>query len=402
MTFGNPFQCAPQRGCGGAVGEMLYLFNLPPPLSSREMPQGPSNGRRTLRGSSAMMMVAALGVLFFPPSAAGSEAWDEAVVRFQQVQDDSNHSLTFRDVIPNTTGWLNLLSERLLQVTAMDHPEDRYEGYYQTMMAAIVVPNFTEYGLGLAKCPDSTLLMDLQQAISDGMETAEYEEGEEDVVNGPEQPWFIHQPELLDRVLYEMRPFVEAWAGIPLVPHQAYGFRVYRNDSQLYMHLDRLETHVISFILHIDSSPDAEPWPLFIEDFHGRTHEVVLTRGDMLFYESSKCFHGRPRPFRGTWYTSVFVHYHPTAPWLSDRLDWEAHTRPRGDYAAAQASRLEMVDTALREPDCPVAWCRSQEDTVRWGGPALEGLLTNADGTQRPFFSPPEPLVVHAGAVEEL
>jgi len=59
--------------------------------------------------------------------------------------------------------------------------------------------------------------------------------------------------------------------------------------------------HIISFILHIDSSEDAEPWPIFIEDFQGRTHEVILTPGDILFYESSKCFHGRPRPLSGSW-----------------------------------------------------------------------------------------------------
>jgi hypothetical protein len=311
------------------------------------------------------------------------DIFDKAVLRFQQIQDH-NQSLTFRDALPNTTGWLELMSQRLRQVTAIENSEDRYEGYYQTILSAVVTPNFTEYGFGLAKCTDA-LLMDLQEAIQDGMESADYEEGE-DVVNGPEQPWFIQRPELLDRVLYEMLPYVEEWVGIPLVPHQAYGFRVYRNDSQLYMHLDRLETHVISFILHIDSSDDAQPWPLFIEDFHGRTHEVILTPGDMLFYESSKCFHGRPRPFNGTWYTSVFVHYHPTETWLPSQLDWEAHTRSRGpkDVSTPLPPRLEMVDTAIREPDCPVAWCRSK-GTIQWGGPAPEGLLIVPDGSQRPF-----------------
>ena len=51
--------------------------------------------------------------------------------------------------------------------------------------------------------------------------------------------------------------------------HQAYGFRLYGNNSQLHMHTDRPQTHVVSFILHIDSSDDAEPWPILIEDFHG-------------------------------------------------------------------------------------------------------------------------------------
>lgn len=48
------------------------------------------------------------------------------------------------------------------------------------------------------------------------------------------------------------------------------------------MHVDKMQTHVVSFILHIDSSEDAEPWPIFIEDLHGRTHEVTLTPGDMV------------------------------------------------------------------------------------------------------------------------
>jgi len=29
--------------------------------------------------------------------------------------------------------------------------------------------------------------------------------------------------------------------------------------------------------------------------------QVPLEEGEMLFYESAKCLHGRPRPFRGQW-----------------------------------------------------------------------------------------------------
>lgn len=54
-----------------------------------------------------------------------------------------------------------------------------------------------------------------------------------------------------------------------LTPYRAYGFRLYRNESELYMHVDKSQTHVVSFILHIDSSEDAEPWPILIEDFDG-------------------------------------------------------------------------------------------------------------------------------------
>ena len=34
----------------------------------------------------------------------------------------------------------------------------------------------------------------------------------------------------------------------------------------------------------------------------------------MLFYESAKCMHGRPRTFKGKYYASVFIHYVP-AEW---------------------------------------------------------------------------------------
>jgi hypothetical protein len=54
-----------------------------------------------------------------------------------------------------------------------------------------------------------------------------------------------------------------------LTPYVAYGFRLYRNDNELYVHVDKSETHVISFIFHIDSSDDAEPWPILIEDYNG-------------------------------------------------------------------------------------------------------------------------------------
>jgi hypothetical protein len=54
-----------------------------------------------------------------------------------------------------------------------------------------------------------------------------------------------------------------------LTPVIAYGFRVYRDGSTLDMHVDKARSHVISFILHIDSSKDSEPWPILIEDFHG-------------------------------------------------------------------------------------------------------------------------------------
>jgi hypothetical protein len=306
-----------------------------------------------------------------------------------------NYTYPIDKFVPDTPGWRKLMSERLEQVSELESSNDRYEGFYQTMHSAALAPNFTEYGFGLAKCPDD-LLRALQQGIYDGLPTAGLEQ-EGAAINGPNQPLYVSRPDLTNRVLKEMQSFTEEWVGFPLTAHNAYGFRVYRNESQLYMHTDRLMTHVISFILHIDSSEDAEPWPIFIEDFHGRTHEVILTPGDILFYESSKCFHGRPRPFNGSWYTSVFVHYYPKLDWIDAPRDMEAHYAipphytvdpPEGtrEIRMKKKNRLEMVETTMREPNCPNQWCRSMENTVKWGGPAEHDVLITPGMERVPFF----------------
>lgn len=166
------------------------------------------------------------------------------------------------------------MEERFAQVSEMD--SDRYEGYIQTIHSAFLVPNFTEHGFGLARCPDD-LLEELQKGIRDGLPTARFE-SEVEVINGA-RSLFVDRPDLTRRVLHQLRNYAETWSGVELTPYRAYGFRLYQNHSQLTMHVDKMQTHIISFILHIDSSEDAEPWPIFIEDFHGRTHEVILTPG---------------------------------------------------------------------------------------------------------------------------
>jgi hypothetical protein len=138
------------------------------------------------------------------------------------------------------------------------------------------VPNFTEHGFGLARCPDG-LLAALQKGIRDGYPTARYE-SEVEVING-NRPLFVDRPDLTERVLHELRHYAEEWSGVPLIPYRAYGFRLYQNNSQLTMHVDKMQTHIISFILHIDSSEDAEPWPIFIEGTSGSSRSSRHTRG---------------------------------------------------------------------------------------------------------------------------
>merc|ERR1712113_248409 len=140
------------------------------------------------------------------------------------------------------------------------------------------------------------------------------------------------------------------------------------------------KTHIISSILHVDhdNETDSEGWPIIIEDFQGNTNEVYLESGDMLFYESSKCIHGRPRKFKGQWYSSIFTHYYP-ADW--DNLEREKATHYgvppnwRKDAPPVEekdVDTLEVIGTSLREPDCVDNWC-ALNDTVKWYGPAKYG-----------------------------
>jgi hypothetical protein len=152
------------------------------------------------------------------------------------------------------------------------------------------------------------LLAELKAKLHAGLSNAPYEK-DVDVIEGEanSRPLFIENNELNAKTLRELQPYHEQWAGIALEGAISYGLRAYQDHSRLLMHVDKSRTHVISSILHIDHSEDSEPWPIIIEDFQGNTNEVVLESGDMLFYESSKCFHGRPHYFKGSWYSSIFV-----------------------------------------------------------------------------------------------
>ena len=67
-----------------------------------------------------------------------------------------------------------------------------------------------------------------------------------------------------------MQSYTETWAGMPLTPAIAYGFRIYQGGAVLNMHVDKPQTHVISMIYHVFSDKKGEDgqdheWPLLIE-----------------------------------------------------------------------------------------------------------------------------------------
>lgn len=343
-----------------------------------------------------------LGSLVDSSTATASQTGDLAKPDEQQIRlvesereeeyNFRNYSWPIQNYSPHTPGWKSLMESRFAQVEEITDSGKRYEGYIQTIHSAFLVPNFTEHGFGLARAPEE-LTQALQEGIRDGLPTARLEHRVE-VIHGP-QALFVDRPDLTARVLNELQHYAEEWSGVELTPYRAYGFRLYRNESQLMMHVDKMQTHIISFIYHIDSSEDAEPWPIFIEDFNGNTHEVILTPGDILFYESSKCFHGRPRKLDGSWYSSIFVHYYPKEGWFDQNHELEAHyaVPPRwkdDPVGEPKAEHLQMVGTSLKEPGCVDDWCRAK-DSVKWSGPGEDGYWIAPNQDKFPFNPKPVP-----------
>ena len=83
---------------------------------------------------------------------------------------------------------------------------------------------------------------------------------------------------------------------------------------------EQCPTHVISAIMHIGHEyyDENEPWPIEIEDHDATEHSYEMKEGQMLFYESASCLHGRKRIFKGKYYASIFIHYKPV-----DRNIWD-------------------------------------------------------------------------------
>jgi len=110
-----------------------------------------------------------------------------------------------------------------------------------------------------------------------------------------------------------LRELVEAWAGIPVEQTDMYGLRRYEAGARLLTHVDREATHAVSLIVNIAQGNLTEPWPVEVHDHADRLHEVIMKPGDIVYYESAKCLHGRNRPLAGedAYYVNLFTHYRP-------------------------------------------------------------------------------------------
>ena len=226
------------------------------------------------------------------------------------------------------------------------------------LVQSCIMPQFTPSGFAVIDAP-AALFRDAAALYAErlapgGVEGLPYEPDMSSRAGGRRggdfdvhSPRWIEQSAINARMHREMKPLLEEWSGTELAMGQVYGLRVYTNGSTLVNHIDRTETHVISFIFHIGHDLD-EPWPLEIEDHDGTVHAIALQPGKVILYESSKMMHARMTPMRGRHYASVFGHYMPAIRWNWTKFDITTAVPPGFQYASSAVSRLAHAPTETR------------------------------------------------------
>lgn len=163
--------------------------------------------------------------------------------------------------------------------------------------------NFTTLGYAKMETPAETheLLIAYLEKFQDNLDSENWTR--QTGVNHWQAPTDVHDIELFmpleDRqtIRHQIQENVEKWSGVPLTPVAMYGIRVYRKDSILVPHVDRLPL-VLSAIINVDQEQDGEEWPLQVIGHDGNVANLTLKAGEMILYESHSVIHGRPYPLK--------------------------------------------------------------------------------------------------------
>ena len=104
--------------------------------------------------------------------------------------------------------------------------------------------------------------------------------------------------------------------GKNLIPQYTYA-RIYKNGSDLKIHSDRPECQY-SVTLCLGGEYE-KPWPIWIKDYAGKSHEVPLDVGDMVVYHGTELEHWRDK-FEGNMQYQLFMHYVDAEGEFKDRV----------------------------------------------------------------------------------
>ena len=177
------------------------------------------------------------------------------------------------------------------------------------------LPKLSTTGFLLTKLSDENweLVKKMYKSVMDN-KTEELFEHKNSVIIGNDNTSDIMSldsiPELKAELHKKLKSVHESWCGEELEPTYMYGIRSYNKGVKLASHYDRVETHHISSIIMVDKKLDnADDWGIQIEEHNGKLHTIYMQPGDILFYESAVCLHGRSEIFNGEYYRNMYVHY---------------------------------------------------------------------------------------------
>jgi hypothetical protein len=188
---------------------------------------------------------------------------------------------------------------------------------------------FTELGFALGKLP-----LDLFASMSTYYYNNRHSNMREEwetlggiLVNWWEQNVFVvSMPWGLKRYWQSrLKDLVQAWSGVELELTDIYGMRRYEDGAQLLTHVDWSATHAASLIINVAQGGIREPWAVEIYDHADRLHEITMEEGDIVYYESARCLHGRMKPLAGEFYVNLFAHYRPVGD-----PEWYLKPNPEG------------------------------------------------------------------------
>jgi len=109
----------------------------------------------------------------------------------------------------------------------------------------------------------------------------------------------------------------------------------------------------------------------------------ILTTGTYITLTHHVCTFSRPKRFNGAWYSSLFIHYHPTW-WDAKRVADDIMYRipPSWDKVKPRIGDVDAVivrGTSFREPECEHDWC-TLKGAKQWKGPVEEGKILSGSG----------------------
>jgi len=270
------------------------------------------------RDDEAAVAAAALAAVAAEAAAAAAAAEDvqditipDIKIPVWEVWNGEPWKPTFQEEHPSYRSAMEQREREIMELQGQDERWTNWVDFTQQRM----LPTFTELGFEVVQIPPHVferLSREVGAAVAQ-LSTLCEEQDIKNSIYGPFSPKFSDLGSTAAWVSAELKTLHEEWAGVELEITGAYGVRLYGENASMAMHNDKIGSHVISSIVHIahEYFDDNHPWPIEIEDHSGNLHAVNLEPGQMLFYESAKCLHGRRSLLRGRYYGSVFVHYRP-------------------------------------------------------------------------------------------